>query len=89
MSRPVFYSAAESETRHRLPLFCFLDVYDVGDQQMLAELAADDFHSHHDGWEYSWPVRIELYGDEDGAAVARFDVERESVPEFTARRSAA
>lgn len=43
---------------------------------------ADDYHSNHDGWESSWPLQFRIY--EDGVEVARFEVEREYDPRFTA-----
>lgn len=46
--------------------------------------AAEDYHFNHDGWESSWPLNITLYESEDGPAVAKYEVERETVPEFHA-----
>lgn len=50
----------------------------------LAEAAADDYHSHHDGWEGPWPLLITLLND-DGTEVGVFEVDREMVPSFWAR----
>lgn len=50
----------------------------------LAVDAAEDYHSNHDGWEATWPLEIVLYESENGVAVARFEVERETVPQFHA-----
>lgn len=49
----------------------------------IAEDAAMDYHSNHDGWECSWPEDIYLYRD-DGTFIGKFEVERHSVPEFSA-----
>ena len=46
--------------------------------------AAEDFHGNHDGWEFVWPLEITLYESEEGPPIARFDVEREVVPQFHA-----
>lgn len=46
--------------------------------------AAEDFHGNHDGWESVWPVDFTIYESEDGPPVARFEVERETVPQFHA-----
>jgi hypothetical protein len=43
---------------------------------------AEDLHDNHDGWEAEWPLQIRIY--EDDAEVARFSVEREHVPQFSA-----
>jgi hypothetical protein len=51
--------------------------------EMLAQVAAEDFHSHHDGWECSWPLDFVILR-EDGSEVGRYIVERETVPEFFA-----
>lgn len=48
--------------------------------------AAEDYHSNHDGWESSWPLDITLYETKDGPAIATFEVERETVPEFHAKQ---
>lgn len=46
--------------------------------------AAEDFHSNHDGWESVWPMDFTIYESEEGPAVGRFEVERETVPQFHA-----
>ena len=50
----------------------------------IAEQAADDYHSNHDGWESEWPLGFALHKEEGGPAFASFTVEREAVPEFMA-----
>ena len=46
--------------------------------------AAEDYHSNHDGWESHWPLMFTIYESEEGPPVARFEVERETVPAFHA-----
>ena len=46
--------------------------------------AAEDYHGNHDGWEAHWPLTFAIYETEDGPEIARFLVERETVPQFHA-----
>ena len=46
--------------------------------------AAEDYHGNHDGWESAWPIDFYIYESEDGPPVGRFEVERETVPQFHA-----
>jgi len=55
------------------------------DLEFLAEEAAADFHSEHDGWESSWPLTITLYDGKEGPELGRFAVEREYEPLFSAQ----
>ena len=50
----------------------------------MAQEAADDYHSNHDGWEATWPLTFSLHETEDGPEVARFEVERECQAVFWA-----
>lgn len=54
------------------------------DLEYLAEVAAADFHSERDGWEGVWPRTITLYDGKTGPELARFTVEREYEPSFSA-----
>lgn len=49
-----------------------------------AEDAASDYHSNHDGWESHWPLTFVIYESEAGPELARFSVDREAAPQFTA-----
>lgn len=49
----------------------------------IAQIAAEDFHSNHDGWEFDWPLEIELFTIE-GERLGLFSVEMEAVPRFSA-----
>lgn len=73
-----WYSTGDSrELRYQLPGTA-RDLRDV------AIDAAEDYHSHHDGWESVWPLEFVIYDAEDGDPIARFEVERETVPTFHA-----
>ena len=47
------------------------------DLRSVAEQAADDYHSNHDGWEASWPQIICV--EQDGET-GTFSVDRDNVP---------
>ena len=47
--------------------------------------AAKDFYSDHDGWEYSWPLKIWLW-NEDGTPIDCYSVDVEFEPTFYACR---
>ena len=52
---------------------------------LTAQECAEDYHHNHDGWELqSWPYTFALRAKEDGPIVARFAVDRESEPRFSA-----
>lgn len=72
-----WYSTSDCETRFQL----------AGVMRPLRDVAvdaADDYHGNHDGWESRWPLDFFIYESEEGLAVARFEVERETVPQFYA-----
>lgn len=49
----------------------------------VAEDAAEDYHSHHDGWESQWPLVFRIF-NKDELPLGKFEVEREAVPSFSA-----
>lgn len=49
---------------------------------LISDQLAVDYHSNHDGWEATWPLRLSVW--KDGVEVARFSVEREYEPSFYA-----
>ncbi len=53
-----------------------------GNWGLIADELAEDYNDNHDGWEASWPLELRIYGD--GQEVARFEVEKEMVPSFSA-----
>ena len=53
------------------------------DVEEIAQEAADDFFSNHDGWEHSWPSDFYIYG-EDGLLLGACKVEMEMTPYFSA-----
>lgn len=65
--------------------FCF-EVETNWDSDMpeyIAEDAADDYHSNHDGWEGSWPLNLYVFTP-FGEPLGAFKIERESQPVFSA-----
>jgi hypothetical protein len=50
------------------------------DPELAAVKTAEFDHSHHDGWEWHWPI-VYLVADESGRAWT-VDVAREMVPDF-------
>lgn len=75
--RREFWYSTDGETRYQLPTI-FAEWRDI------AVDAAEDYHHNHDGWEAEWPVDIAIYETEEGPMLARFRVERETVPQFSA-----
>jgi len=61
----------------------FLSVWDGDDGEYLAEDAATDYHSNHDGWEASWPVQFAIFTD-DGKLIGKYEVDRDYDPVFSA-----
>jgi hypothetical protein len=51
--------------------------------RFVAEDAGENYHYHHDGWEDSWPVKIEVWNSV-GKSLGLFTVDREAVPQFSA-----
>jgi len=54
------------------------------EQQMLAELCAEHFEHYHDGWEATWPSEFELLDPDTKEAIAKFNIEKEYEPTFSA-----
>lgn len=57
---------------------------DRSDREFLAQLAAEDYHDEHDGWEDSWPVTLTIWLT-DRTPIGKFKVDREYEPVFCAR----
>jgi hypothetical protein len=70
--------------RHQVTLIADYDLDDDTWNDSIAEQCAEDWHSNHDGWEASWPRVFSLYRQKTGPSFARFEVERETVPQFNA-----
>lgn len=65
--------------------FEFNSSFDLSyDPEYIAELAAEDYHSCHDGWESSWPLPFTIF-DNCGILLGKYEVDREAVPSFSAR----
>lgn len=58
---------------------------DRSDREFLAQLAAEDYHSEHDGWEDSWPITLTIWLA-DGTLIGRFEVDRDYEPVFYVSR---
>lgn len=52
--------------------------------RFVAEDAAENYHDAHGGWEAGWPLEIVVLDGEK--ELGRFSVDRESVPQFRARK---
>jgi len=50
------------------------------DHESVAEDAADDFHSNHDGWKCRWPITFVVESPE--GVIKKFSVDRETFPAF-------
>ena len=74
------------ESRFEVGLPRAYDLDDRLDQRGLAIRCAENFHSEHGGWECSWPLVFKVYESEDGPEIARFSVDRDVAPLFTAIR---
>ena len=77
------YSAGTSEgcheSRHDFPT----RQRTYGDNwKLVADDLAEDYNDNHDGWEASWPLELRIYRGDD--EVARFEVEKEFRPYFSA-----
>jgi hypothetical protein len=72
-------------TRFELKVWGRYDLTDKYDRESLVKEAAHDYHREHDGWEAAWPLEIGIAASEDGPELARFRVDRDVEPVFTAR----
>jgi hypothetical protein len=70
--------------RYKMSARGALDLAVASDQETMIDEAAHDYHSNHDGWEARWPLTLALFADEAGPELARFTVERDVEPVFTA-----
>ena len=84
MTTIIYYSPIADDSAHRYKVTMTGD-YDLGDDSDdIAEHCAEDWHNNYDGWEGSWPRVFALYRDKTGPAFGRFEVDVETVPNFTA-----
>lgn len=72
----------EVGTEELEPDYSFNSNWDADDLEWLAEDAAKDYHSNHDGWEASWPIKLALFKDD--ICLGKFEVELEFEPSFSA-----
>lgn len=59
--------------------------FDANDGEILAEIAAEDFHNGHDGWEYQWPIPFRIFMED--VFIGEFSVDLEAEPVFHASAS--
>ena len=86
MPTTLYYNPRGDDTGHRHTVTLEAD-YDLNDgtwNDSVAEQCAEDWHTNKDGWEGDWPRLFSLYRDKTGPAFARFEVDRECVPQFSA-----
>ena len=86
MNKTPFWYSRDDGDRRPLTVEGDYSLHDIGDQQDLAEEAAQDHWNNHDGWESRWPLTIVLFETETGPEVVRFDVDMQTVPEFIATK---
>ena len=55
----------------------------------IARLCGERHHDYRDGWEMSWPLKIELVQATNGSwsSLGIWDVERELCPVFSAKKA--
>lgn len=86
MPTNIFYTAHEHEGAHRYQVTLLAD-YDLRDDSWndtIAEQCAEDWHGNHDGWEANWPRVFTLYATKNGPSFGKFEIDRETVPQFNA-----
>jgi hypothetical protein len=87
MSTTLHYSATADEGAHRYQVTLDAD-YELEDDGIwndsIAEQCAHDWHNNYDGWEAYWPRVFVLYKGKTGPAFAKFEVDRETIPQFNA-----
>lgn len=76
-----WYSFDDGVTR-----YC-LRVHAGSTESDCAVAAGEDYHTNHDGWEARWPKVVRLFSTEDGPEVARFEIERDTMPVFYASKA--
>jgi hypothetical protein len=64
----------------------FKSNFDETDGDWLAEAAAENYHNKHEGFEALWPITL-IIQREDGSEIGVYDVDRETVPQFCARKA--
>lgn len=62
--------------------YSFNSVWDADELEYLAEAAAGDYHSNHDGWEADWPLRFAIFKDD--ILLGKCEVYLEFSPSFSA-----
>lgn len=86
MPTTIFYNAYGDENgyRHEVRLLPDYDLSDDSWNDSIAEQCAEDWHDNKDGFEGQWPRVFVLFAGKTGPSFARFEVDRETVPQFNA-----
>lgn len=86
MPTTLYYNPRGDDTghRHQANLDGDYDIEDEYNCEVAAELCAKHWHDERDGLEGEWPRVFSLYRDKTGPAFARFEVQREYEPQFSA-----
>ena len=80
------YRYNRPETMDPEDYYEFKSNFDDSDGKWLAEEAAAHYHYHCDGWEAEWPITL-IIQREDGSVIDVYDVDRETVPQFSSRKT--
>ena len=75
------YNYAVSDTGDN-PDYEIESVFGPDSLEWVAEEAAEQYHSDHDGWESSWPLVFTIY--QDGKRLRAFEVHQDVKPVFIA-----
>lgn len=59
------------------------DNFRKDNDEFMASLLADYFHSHHDGWDFYWPLELTIISPTEQTT---YIVDREAVPHFYATK---
>lgn len=75
------YRVGKSEQDFEIETYTYTE---EGEPTWLAEMAAEDYHDEHDGWEHRWPIEVHLFKDDK--PLGTFTVHMEAQPVFSACR---
>lgn len=86
MPTTIFYNphGQDGGYRFRAELKGVFDIADADEHENIAEQCAEHWHNDCDGFEGEWPRVFILFADGAGPSFARFEVGRETVPQFHA-----
>jgi len=86
----IWYGAGSKTYLHALKATSLPDPdddFEDWELESLADDAAEDYHSEHDGWETAWPIEFHLFADKEGKhLLGSFTVERDFEPVFSSTK---